>query len=273
MLCLTNAGLPGARIGLPDPSKAVIVNDNLADAAVVASLIDHTLLKPDASAEDIARLCGEAKHALFAAVCVNPYWVPFAAGSVAGSPVRVCTVIGFPLGANQSHIKLAEAQLALTQGARELDMVQNIGALRSKDHAVVRDEIAQVARLAHSKGAILKVILETGLLTDEQKTTACQLAVEANADFVKTSTGSAGSGAVVGDVALMRQTVGGSIGVKASGGIRTLTSLCDMVRAGASRIGTSAGVAILTELAGGEPSGSPKHLNAMHIPGGNPDTY
>jgi deoxyribose-phosphate aldolase len=226
----------------------VTLEEHLQSPEAVASLIDHTLLKPEAAQKDIARLCEEAREFTFASVCVNPYWVRIAAEALAGSTVRLCTVVGFPLGANQSRAKIAEADIALSEGAKELDMVQNIGALRSRDFHLVHKEIADLADIAHSAGAILKVILETCLLTFEEKTAACRLAADAHADFVKTSTGFSTSGATVADVRLMRQTVGPQIGVKASGGVRTLDALQEMVRAGASRIGTSSGVSILREL-------------------------
>jgi deoxyribose-phosphate aldolase len=239
----------------------------------IAPLIDHTLLKPDATRPDIAQLCAEAREFGFASVCVNPYWVPFAAEKLSGTHVRVCTVIGFPLGANQTTTKIAEAQLALSQGAGELDMVQNIGALRSGELDAVRDEIAALARLAHSHGAILKVILETALLDNDEKITACQLAAQAQADFVKTSTGFSKSGATVEDVSLMRRTVGPSMGVKASGGVRTLEALREMVAAGATRIGTSSGIAIVSGLAASDRAGTPPVLHAAKVPGGNLDSY
>jgi deoxyribose-phosphate aldolase len=228
----------------------------------IASLIDQTLLKPEATPADIIRLCDEARGCGFASVCINPVWVPLAKERLGDSPVRVCTVVGFPLGANRRETKLAEATLALAEGAVELDMVQNIGALRSGDLGLVQDEISSLAALAHAEGAILKVILETCLLTDEQKTTACLLAAEAKADFVKTSTGFSIHGATEADVRLMRGVVGPSIGVKASGGIRTLEVLRRMVLAGATRIGTSSGRQILSEFTEGVDSNSPKHTDA-----------
>jgi deoxyribose-phosphate aldolase len=231
----------------------VTAEQYLANPQSISSLIDHTLLKPEATEDDIDRLCREAREHSFASVCVNPYWVPLARKKVAGSAVRVCTVIGFPLGANACETKVGEARLALSQGATELDMVQNIGALRTGDFPLVKKEIAELATLAHAHGAILKVILETCLLSDEQKTTACRLSVEAEADFVKTSTGFSAGGAAEGDVRLMRRMVGASMGVKASGGIRTLDALRSMVEAGATRIGTSSGVQILSEFAGKMP--------------------
>jgi deoxyribose-phosphate aldolase len=223
-------------------------NDPLDNPKAVASVIDHTLLKPEATRADIARHCGEARQFSFVSVCVNPCWVRLAAEMLADSAVNVGTVVGFPLGANDAPVKLAEAQRALSDGAEQLDMVQNIGALRSQDFDLARKEIADIAALAHSHGAILKVILETSLLTDDEKITACNLALEAKADFVKTSTGFSTAGATLEDVKLMRQTVGPSIGVKASGGIRTLETLRAMVSAGANRIGTSSGVSIVREL-------------------------
>ena len=225
--------------------------DLFKNAERVAAIIDHTLLKPDATEDDVARLCREAAEFRFASVCVNPCWVPVAAATLNGSGVRVCTVVGFPLGANQTQIKIAEAQRATAYGATELDMVQNIGALRSGNCRLVSEEISQLAELAHGSGAILKVILETCLLTEEQKVESCRLAVDAAADFVKTSTGFSTGGATVEDVQLMRRTVGASIGVKASGGIRNLEALEAMVAAGATRIGTSSGIAILREMTSG----------------------
>ena len=223
------------------------VEEHLASTQSIANLIDQTLLKPEATGEDIVRLCREAAQHNFCSVCVNPHWVRLARTTLGRSSVRVCTVIGFPLGANRTAVKTAEARLALAEGALEIDMVQNIGALRSADPATVQSEIAELAEIAHSVKAILKVILETCLLTDEEKRAACRLAVEAKADFVKTSTGFAASGATEDDVRLMRQTVGPTFGVKASGGIRSLDALRRMVAAGATRIGTSSGVQILRE--------------------------
>jgi deoxyribose-phosphate aldolase len=228
--------------------KLVTFKEALNNPKAVASLIDHTLLKPDAARADVARLCDEAREFSFACVCVNPYWVRFAAENLADSPVSICTVVGFPLGANDARTKLAEAQLALSSGAEELDMVQNIGALRSQDLQVVRKEIEEVTALAHAQGAILKVILEACLLSEPEKITACTLALDAKADFVKTSTGFSTGGATLEDVKLMRKTVGPTVGVKASGGIRTLDALRSMVSAGANRIGTSSGVSIVREV-------------------------
>ncbi|HTP89744.1 MAG TPA: deoxyribose-phosphate aldolase [Bryobacteraceae bacterium] len=211
----------------------------------VASLIDHTLLRPAATHDQIVELCREAVEHGFASVCVNPYWVPLVAAELAGTEVKVCTVVGFPLGASASEIKVAEAACALRNGAQEIDMVINIGELIAGDVAAVSRDIAEVVDVCHRAGVIVKTILETSLLTDEQKVLACRLAVQAGADFVKTSTGFGPGGATVADVRLMRETVGPSVGVKASGGIRTIQDLEAMVAAGATRIGTSSGVSLV----------------------------
>lgn len=262
------------RVNLASPILLEMsVDETLSNSKAVALLIDHTMLKPDASQEDIARVCAEAHRSGFASVCVNPYWVRFAAAALDGSGVKICTTIGFPLGANESSTKLAEAESALLEGANELDLVQNIGALRSGHLDLVRNETRQLAEKSHARGALLKVILEMCLLSEEEKTTACRLAVEAGADFVKTSTGFAKSGATVEDVRLMRKIVGDTTGVKAAGGIRTLAGVRAMVEAGASRIGTSSGVRIMQELNSGEPAEEPKPLSAAKVPGGHPDTY
>lgn len=218
-------------------------------APEIASLIDHTLLRPDATREEIIKLCGEARQYGFASVCVNPYWVPVAAKELAGSTVKVCTVAGFPLGATPTAIKVAEAEEAIKMGAREIDVVINIGALRSGDYDAVKMDIHAVTEASHRGGAIVKVILETALLDDNQKVMACSLSKLAGADFVKTSTGFSKSGATAQDVALMRAVVGPEVGVKASGGIRTLADLKSMAGAGASRIGASASVKIVQEAA------------------------
>jgi len=212
-----------------------------------AQLIDHTLLKPEATRDQIAKLCEEAVQYGFFSVMLNPFWVAFAAGKVRGTPVKVGTVVGFPLGANLTLTKLAEGEAALRNGAHELDMVMNVGALKSGDRTLVQYEMRSLARLAHERGALLKVILENALLTQEEKILACALAVEAGVDFVKTSTGFV-SGATAADVALMRGVVGHKIGVKAAGGIRTAADLMEMVEAGANRIGASASTAIVREL-------------------------
>jgi deoxyribose-phosphate aldolase len=211
----------------------------------IAALIDHTLLKPEATEADIRKICGEAREYGFASVCVNPYWVPVVAKELAGSAVKVCTVVGFPLGASVAEIKAAETTKALADGAQEIDMVINIGELRGGNLRAVSDEIGSVVQVSHSKSALVKVILETALLTDEQKIEACRLSKDAGAEFVKTSTGFGPHGATIEDVALMRKAVGAGMGVKASGGIRTLEDLRKMVAAGATRIGTSAGVKIV----------------------------
>lgn len=211
----------------------------------IAALIDHTILKADATRADILKVCREARQYNFASVCVNPYWVPLVKAELAGSPVMVCTVVGFPLGATSTEAKVAETLAAVRAGAQEIDMVINVGALRSGDLETVRGDIAEVVRASHAGGAIVKVILETALLDDNQKAVACTLCKLAGADFVKTSTGFSTSGATAHDVALMRAVVGPDMGVKASGGIRTLEDLKNMAAAGASRIGASASVKIV----------------------------
>jgi deoxyribose-phosphate aldolase len=213
----------------------------------VAKMIDHTLLKPDATQDEIAQLCYEARKYGFATVCVNPAYVKLCSQLLQGSDVKVCTVIGFPLGATATEVKAYETQQALDDGATEIDMVINVGALKSKDYALVERDIATVARTCHAGGAILKVIIEAALLTEEEKVIACQLAKAASADYVKTSTGFGPGGATVQDVALMRHAVGPEIGVKAAGGIRTYQDVREMVAAGATRIGASAGVKIAQE--------------------------
>jgi deoxyribose-phosphate aldolase len=213
-----------------------------------ARLIDHTLLKPDAIRDDILKVCREAKEYCFASVCVNPYWIELVAGELAGTPVKVCSVIGFPLGATLTSVKVAETVAALQFGAREIDMVMNIGALRGGDYHAVRADIQGVVEKGHNVGAIVKVILETALLTGVEKAVACVLAKEAGADFVKTSTGFGPSGATVEDVALMRSIVGPTVGVKASGGIRTIDDFRKMIAAGANRVGASASVKIVQAL-------------------------
>ena len=211
----------------------------------LAKTIDHTLLKPDATQDQIAQLCFEARKYGFASVCVNPTWVELCAQLLKGSQVKVCTVIGFPLGATAPEVKVFETQTALQQGANEIDMVINIGALKARDLDLVAKDIRGVVATAHAGAAIVKVIIEAVLLTDEEKTIACLLSKEAEADFVKTSTGFASGGATVHDVALMRKTVGPEMGIKAAGGIRTLADLQAMTAAGATRIGASASVKIV----------------------------
>ena len=211
----------------------------------IAALIDHTILKPEATRADVVKVCREARQYNFASVCVNPYWVPLVRAELRGSPVKVCTVIGFPLGATSTEAKMAEAAAAVRAGADEIDMVINVGALRSGDHEAVKLDIQQVVKVSHEARAIVKVILETALLDDNEKAVACALAKLAGADFVKTSTGFSKSGATAHDIALMRRVVGPEMGVKASGGIRTLDDLRQMTAAGASRIGASASVKIV----------------------------
>jgi deoxyribose-phosphate aldolase len=220
----------------------------------LGSLIDHTLLKPDATREEVEVLCREAAQFCFASVCVNPNWVPLCREMLKGSGVMVCTVIGFPLGAHLPDIKAYETRRAVEQGAEEVDMVINIGALKSKDYALVEQDIRAVVQAA-GRDTTVKVILETSLLTREEKIMACTLAKAAGADFVKTSTGFAGGGATVEDVRLMRETVGADMGVKASGGVRTQEDAKAMVAAGATRIGASAGVKIVR----GEDAGAGKY--------------
>ena len=206
-------------------------------------LIDHTLLKPDASDADIDKLCAEAQQYDFASVCVNPHFVSRCATNLKGSNVKVCTVIGFPLGQTLTSVKVYETKAAIKAGAEEIDMVINISMLKQHLDIEFQGEIAQVKQAC--AGHLLKVIIETCLLSDEEKVRACRLAVGAGADYVKTSTGFATGGATIADVALMRQTVGPTIGVKASGGIRSLEDVKAMVEAGATRIGTSSGVKIM----------------------------
>jgi len=211
----------------------------------IAALIDHTILKPEATRSDVIKVCREARQYGFASVCVNPYWVPVVKAELSGSPVKVCTVVGFPLGATSTEAKVAETAAALRAGAQEIDMVINIGALRSGDHEAVKADIREVVKVSHEARAIVKVILETSLLDDNQKAVACTLCKLAGADFVKTSTGFSTAGATAHDVALMRSVVGPDMGVKASGGIRTLSDLRTMAAAGATRIGASASVKIV----------------------------
>ncbi len=218
----------------------------------LAQFIDHTMLNADATAEDIDQLCQEAERYHFASVCINPTWVKRAANNLRGSGVPVCTVIGFPLGATTTEVKMTEARKALRDGAREIDMVINIGALKSGETEIVYNDITKVVDAAHEVGAVCKVILETALLTDEEKVVASALAKRARADFVKTSTGFGPGGATVYDVALMRETVGPEMGVKASGGVRTAHDAEDMIAAGATRIGASAGVQIVSRSDGGD---------------------
>jgi deoxyribose-phosphate aldolase len=213
--------------------------------AGLAKMIDHTLLKPDATPDQIAQLCYEARKYHFASVCVNPTHVSLCAELLKGTDVKVCTVIGFPLGATAPEVKAFEAKTALDQGATELDMVINIGALKAQDYTLVARDIRGVVQVGHASGVLVKVIIETSLLTEEEKVTACLLAKEAGADYVKTSTGFSTGGATVEDVALMRRVVGSGMGVKASGGVKSFSDAEKMIQAGATRIGASAGVKIL----------------------------
>ncbi|MFZ4813107.1 MAG: deoxyribose-phosphate aldolase [Phototrophicaceae bacterium] len=214
-------------------------------------MIDHTLLKPEATAPQIETLCAEAITYGFAAVCVNSVYVPLAYQLLKDSPVKVCTVVGFPLGANLTAVKVFEAERAIEQGAKEIDMVIHIGALKARNLQALHHDIAAVVLACHASDNILcKVIIETALLNDEEKTLACQIAKEANADFVKTSTGFSTHGATPADVRLMRSVVGDGVGVKAAGGVRSLADAYAMIEAGANRLGTSAGVALAKALLG-----------------------
>ena len=210
----------------------------------MASMIDHTVLKPSASREDIEKLCEEARRFRFASVCVNPCYVPLCAQMLRMTSVKVCTVVGFPLGANRSEVKAFETERAISDGAQEVDMVINVGALKSKDHELVESDIRAVVEMCRSI-VVSKVIIEAALLTDEEKVTACTLAKAAGADFVKTSTGFGPGGATAHDVALMRGVVGEDMGVKAAGGIRDVETAEEMIAAGASRIGASASIKIV----------------------------
>ncbi|HDR7781753.1 MULTISPECIES: deoxyribose-phosphate aldolase [Bacillus] len=210
----------------------------------IAKLIDHTILKANTTKEDVMKVIEEAKEYKFASVCINPTWVKLAAEELAGHGVDVCTVIGFPLGASTTETKAFETKDAIAKGATEVDMVINVGALKDGDNEFVEKDIYEVVQAAKGK-ALVKVIIETCLLTDEEKVRACELSVKAGADFVKTSTGFSTGGATAEDIALMRKTVGPNVGVKASGGVRTREDADNMVAAGASRVGASASVAIV----------------------------
>ena len=235
---------------MPVRERIGIVLGETATAHDWASLIDHTLLKPEASEADIRKLCQEAAQFGFASVCVNPTWVKKASEFLKGSGVPVCTVIGFPLGATLPDVKAYEARRAIFNGATEVDMVINVGALKSGDICAVEDDIRAVAEAAHENHVLCKVIIETALLTDEEKVRACLASKNAGADFVKTSTGFAKGGATVNDVALMRRTVGDALGVKASGGVKGIDDARAMFEAGATRIGASVGVKIAQEASG-----------------------
>lgn len=218
----------------------------------IASYIDHTILNPDAAATDIARICAEAVKYSFKSVCVNPIWVATVSEALAGSGVLTCSVIGFPFGATPTASKVFEAKTVVADGANEVDMVINIAAAKAGDEEALVADISAIAQAVHDGGAILKVIIETALLSDHEKVLACRASVRAGADFVKTSTGFAGGGATVADVALMRATVGPDVGVKASGGVRSLETAHAMIAAGATRLGSSSGVAIVEGEQGAE---------------------
>src|SRR5437773_5028454 len=222
--------------------------------AGVAAMIDHTLLKPDATREQIEQLCREAAQFGFATVCDNPVWVALCARALAGSGVGVCSVVGFPLGATTADVKGYETQRAIFDGATEIDMVINVGALKSGDLRVVERDIEAVVTPCRNCGVLSKVIIEAALLTDEEKVTACTLAKAAGADYVKTSTGFGPGGATAADVALMRRVVGAEMGVKAAGGVRDLEGMKAMIAAGATRVGASAGVKIVQQARGEQTS-------------------
>jgi len=211
----------------------------------IASFIDHTLLKPEAGEADILKVCAEAAEYRFKSVCVNPIWVKTVKTALKGSGVLTCSVVGFPLGATPTDVKTFEARGAVLDGADEIDMVINIAAARAGDKGALVEDITAVAEAVHASDAILKVIIETALLDDAQKVLACEAAVEAGADFVKTSTGFNGGGATAEDIALMRRTVGPDLGVKAAGGVRSLADAQAMIAAGATRIGASSGISIV----------------------------
>lgn len=211
----------------------------------LARMIDHTLLKPEATKQQVEELCAEAKQYSFASVCINPSFVKLCAQLLRGTSVKVCTVIGFPLGMTSTETKTFEVEQAMKDGARELDMVLNVGMLKSSENTYVENDIRSVAQAVHRTGSLLKVIIETGLLTDEEKVRACVLAKRAGADFVKTSTGFAKGGATAGDIRLMRKVVGSGLGVKASGGVRTQEQALELIESGADRIGASASVKIV----------------------------
>jgi len=218
---------------------------DLMDREQLAKMIDYTLLKPDATKDDIMKLCKEAIKHNFASVCINPVYVSLVTKLLKGTPVKVCTVIGFPLGANTPEVKVFEAKNAIEKGAQEIDMVINIGALKSGNYGLVKKDIMPVVKVAKERNVVVKVILETGLLTDEEKVTACKLAKNAGADFVKTSTGFGPFGATIHNVKLMKKVVGKGMGVKVAGGIRSCKDALMMIKAGADRIGASAGVEIV----------------------------
>lgn len=239
---------PAPVAGGYDAPSAPVVASGPGDAKL-AAMIDHTLLRADATRAEILQVCAEARAYSFASVCVNSSWVPLVSQELRGTSVKTCTVAGFPLGAMATAAKVFETEEAIRCGATEVDMVLAVGLLRADENLAVEKDIRAVAEACHRNGAILKVILETALLNDAQKVAACQLSVAAGADFVKTSTGFSKGGATANDIALMRRTVGPGIGVKASGGIRSLADARTMIEAGASRIGASASVRIVQESA------------------------
>ncbi len=223
------------------------MNTNRKDIKNIASMIDHTLLKPDATEGEIKKLCSEAREYKFASVCVNPWFIPLVAELLKGSGVKPCTVVGFPLGATTSLTKSGEAKEAVNNGAKEVDMVMNIGAAKAGDWDYVKNDIQSVVN-AVKGNALVKVIIETCLLTDDEKVRACHVSKAAGADFVKTSTGFSKGGATIEDIKLMRRTVGSDMAVKASGGIRDYITAIAMIEAGASRIGTSSGIKIIDDI-------------------------
>ncbi len=244
----------GVRLGLTGAESEA--------ARRVARYIDHTLLKPEATRDEILKVCEEGARYGFASVCINPTWVREAACALRGSGVKVCTVIGFPLGANAPDTKAYEARRAIFDGAGELDMVINVGALKSNTDALVERDIRSVTDVAREAGCISKVIIETALLTDDEKVRACRIAKEAGADFVKTSTGFSRGGATVADIALMRRAVGAAMGVKASGGVKDLKQAEEMIKAGATRIGASVGVKIVQEAVGARRTDGERNASA-----------
>jgi deoxyribose-phosphate aldolase len=239
---MTAKDLGETAISSDSPTPALI------EPAALAAMIDHTNLKPDATEAQIVKLCEEARFYNFASVCINPVHVKLCVRELAGSNVRVCTVAGFPLGANMTAIKVSETQTAINHGAKEVDMVINIGALKAGQDFIVKREIAEVSNHCHTGRGICKVIIEACLLTDAEKERACELAKEAGADFVKTSTGFSLGGATEEDVRLMRRVVGTKLGIKAAGGIRSLADAQKMMVAGATRLGSSSSVKIMQEL-------------------------
>lgn len=249
------------------------VNDQPAEVRALARLMDHTLLRPHATRGQIEQLADEARQWCFGSICVNSTWVPAAAEKLRGSGVKVAAVVGFPFGATVTSVKCAEAQAVILAGAEEVDMVMNVGAMKSGDLEAVENDIRGVAEVCHEGGALLKVILENAYLTDEEKIEACRIAKKAGADYVKTSTGFAPSGATASDVRLMRETVGPDMGVKAAGGIRTLADAVAMLDAGATRLGTSASIAILEEAAAALPGHASQLSPAPAATSRTPQSY